>query len=159
MEISLFEMSRLLGLVIFCPLILAEILKRFAPNFTLKLSRAQYGVSLVSFVVTNIGVFSRYAAFLREEPSTVLISLGVSMVLAIVYFVAGMLFSMGRPLPDHLALIITFGIINNVLVVVLSSEFFSPIEATVAAIYTIPFFCLIVPLRLYQKWAMRQGTP
>ena len=159
MEISLFAMSGLLGLVIFCPLILAEILKRFAPGFTAKLSKGQYSISLVSFVITNLGVFSRYAAFLREEPSTVLISLGVSVILAFVYFVAGMLFSLGRPLPDHLASIITFGIVNNVLVLVLSSEFFSPIEATVAAMYTIPFFGLIVPLRLYQNWARRQDGP
>jgi BASS family bile acid:Na+ symporter len=79
--------------------------------------------------------------------------------LAVVYFVAGMLFSWGRPLPDHLSSIIAFGIMNNVLVLVLSSQFFSPIEATVAAMYTIPFFALIVPLRLYQNWARRQGAP
>ncbi len=159
MAISLLNMSSLLGLVVFCPLILAEIFKRFAPDFTAKLSRAQYGVSLVSFAVTNIGVFSRYAAFLRGEPSIVLTSLGVSAILAIAYFVAGMLFSLGRPLPDHLASIITFGIINNVLVLVLSSEFFSPVEATVAAMYTIPFFGLIVPLRLYRNWARSSGRP
>jgi BASS family bile acid:Na+ symporter len=159
MEISLLGMSGLLGLVIFCPLILAEILKRFAPDFTAKLSKGQYSIALVSFVITNLGIFSRYGVFLREEQSTVLISLGVSVILAVAYFVAGMLFSLGRPLPDHLALIIGFGFINNVLVLVLSSEFFSPIEVTVAAIYTIPFFGLIVPLRLYQNWAKRQGTP
>ena len=159
MEISLLGMSGLLGLVIFCPLILAEFLKRFAPRFTAKLSKGQYSISLVSFVVTNLGVFSQYAAFLREEPSTVLISLGVSVILAVVYFVAGMLFSWGRPLPDHLSSIIAFGIMNNVLVLVLSSQFFSPIEATVAAMYTIPFFALIVPLRLYQNWGRRQSVP
>ncbi len=159
MEISLLAMSGLLGLVIFCPLILAEILKRFAPDFTAKLSKGQYSIALVSFVITNLGIFSRYAAFLREEPSTVLISLGVSVILAVAYFVAGVMFSLGRPLPDHLSLIISFGFINSVLVLVLSSEFFSPIEATVAAMYTIPFFGLIVPLRLYQNWAKRQGTP
>jgi BASS family bile acid:Na+ symporter len=159
MEISLFAMSRLLGLVIFCPLILAEILKRFAPDFTAKLSKAQYSVALVSFVVTNVGIFSQCAAFLREEPSTVLISLGVSTILAAAYFVAGMLFSLGRPLPDHLSLIIIFGFINNVLAIVLSSEFFRPLEATVAAMYTIPFFGLIVPLRLYQNWARKHAGP
>ena len=150
---------RLLGLVIFCPLILAEILKRFAPDFTAKLSKGQYSVSLVAFVIANLGIFSRYASFLREQPSTVLISLCVSVILAAAYFVAGMLFSMGRPLPDHFSSIIAFGFINNVLVLVLSSEFFSPLEATVAAMYTIPFFGLIVPLRLYHNWARKQGAP
>jgi BASS family bile acid:Na+ symporter len=159
MEISLLAMSRLLGLVIFCPLIIAEILKRFAPNMAAKLSKGQYSVSLASFVITNLGVFSRYAAYLHEEPSTVLICLGVSVILAAAYFVAGMLFSMGRPLPDHLSLIISFGVINNVLVMVLSSEFFSHLEATVAAMYTIPFFALVVPLRLYQGWASKRSAP
>jgi BASS family bile acid:Na+ symporter len=159
MEISLLAMSGILGLVIFCPLILAEILKRFAPDFTAKLSKGQYSIALISFVITNLGIFSQYAVFLREEPSTVLVSLGVSVILAVAYFVAGMLFSLGRPLPDHLSLIISFGFINNVLVLVLCSQFFSPIEATVAAIYTIPFFGLIVPLRLYQNWAKRQAAP
>ncbi len=158
MEISLIAMSGLLGLVIFCPLILAEIFKRFAPDFAAKLSKGQYSIAVVSFVITNLGVFSQYAAFLREEPSTVLICLGVSAILAVAYFVAGMLFSLGRPLPDHLSLIISLGFVNNVLVLVLCAEFFSPVEATVAAMYTIPFFGLIVPMRLYQNWAKRQGT-
>jgi bile acid:Na+ symporter, BASS family len=160
MEISLLAMSRLLGLVIFCPLILAEILKRFTPDFSAKLSKRQYSISLIAFVITNLGIFSRYAGFLREEPSTVLHSLGVCVILAAAYFVAGMLFSLGRPLPDHLSLIITFGMMNNVLVLVFSSEFFTPLEATVAAMYTIPFFGLIIPLRLYQNWTgRRQGIP
>ena len=159
MKISLFAMSGLLALVIFCPLILAEILKRFAPDFTAKLSKGQYSIALAAFVITNLGIFSQYSAFLREEPSTVLISLGVSVILAAAYFVAGMLFSFGRPLSDQLSLIISFGFLNSVLVLVLSSEFFSPIEATVAAMYTIPFFGLIIPVRFYQNWAKRQGVP
>jgi BASS family bile acid:Na+ symporter len=153
MEISLAAMSRLLGLVIFCPLIVSEILKRFTPDFAARLSKAQYGVSLVSFVVTNIGIFSQLADFLRKEPATVLISLGVATLLAGTYFLAGMLFSLGRPLPDHLSLIIIFGFVNNVLAMVLSARFFGPLGTTVAAMYTIPFFCLIVPLRLYRNWA------
>ena len=54
MEISLLGMSGLLGMVIFCPLILAEVLKRFAPDFTAKLSKGQYSISLVAFVITNL---------------------------------------------------------------------------------------------------------
>lgn len=157
MEISLLGMSRLLGLVIFCPLVLSELLKRFVPAFSAKLARVQYPISLASFVVTNLGIFSQYAAFLRNEPLTVMVAIGVSSLLAAAYFLSGVLFSVGRALPDHLATIISFGIINNVLVVVLSSKFFSPIETTVAAMYTVPFFFLIIPLRLYRNWAGRRG--
>ncbi len=159
MEISLLAMSRLLGLVIFCPLILAEILKRFTPEFAAKLSRGQYSISMIAFVITNLGIFSRYGGFLREEPTTVLICLGVSVILAAAYFVTGMLFSLRRPLADQLSPIISLGIINNVLALVVSSQFFSRLEATVAAMYTIPFFALIVPLRLYHNRAKRQADP
>ena len=151
-EIPIAAMARLLGLIIFCPLVLAEALKRISPAFTAKLSKAQYCISLTAFAVTNVGVFSRYSAFLREEPSTVFISLGVAAILAAAYFVAGMLFSLGRPLPDHLSLIISFGLINNILGLVLSAKFFGHLEATVAAMYTIPFFGLLVPMRLYRNY-------
>jgi bile acid:Na+ symporter, BASS family len=43
---------------------------------------------------------------------------------------------------------------NNVLVIVFSAQFFTPIEPTVAAMYMIPFFALIVPLRAYQSWKL-----
>ncbi len=59
-----------------------------------RLSKCQYSIALISSVLTNLGVFSRYAVFLREEPLTVLISLGISVILAVAYFMAGMLFSL-----------------------------------------------------------------
>ena len=55
---------------------------------------------------------------------------------------AGILLSWGRPVEDQVAAVICLGIMNNVLVIVFSSQFFSPIEPTVAAMYMIPFFAL-----------------
>jgi len=40
---------------------------------------------------------------------------------------------------------------NNVLVIVFASEFFGPLEPTVAAMYMIPFFGLILPIRGYSR--------
>ena len=40
---------------------------------------------------------------------------------------------------------------NNVLVLVFASEFFGPLEPTLAAMYMIPFFGLIFPMRVYQR--------
>lgn len=42
------------------------------------------------------------------------------------------------------------GNMNNVLVIVFSSEFFGPVETMVAAMYIIPFFSLVIPLRYYR---------
>ena len=41
------------------------------------------------------------------------------------------------------------GNLNNVLVIVFSSEFFGPVEPLVAAMYMIPFFVIVIPLRYY----------
>jgi BASS family bile acid:Na+ symporter len=41
------------------------------------------------------------------------------------------------------------GNINNVLVIVFASEFFGPVEPLVAAMYMIPFFVIVIPLRCY----------
>ena len=75
-----------------------------------------------------------------------LIAFGVAILLAIFYFLAGLAFSWKKPIQDKVTVILMFGIMNNILVVVFSSEFFSPLEPTVAAAYCIPFFSFIIPL-------------
>lgn len=151
-HISFFAMVELLARVIFIPLLLAEILKRLSPLLTVRLRRCQYPFSLASFVVTNLGIFSKYSGFFFGEPSAVVLAFILAMGLGAVNGAAGILLSLNRPLEDQISLAISFGIVNNVLVLVFSSEFFSPLEPTVAALYTIPFFCLVVPLRAYRTW-------
>ena len=50
---------------------------------------------------------------------------------------------------NQLAGAVMLGNINNVLVVVFSSQFFGPVEPLVAAMYMIPFFVIVIPLRYY----------
>ena len=157
LEISVIDMSRLLCFVVFVPLIVAELMGRFLPVFSDRLSRIQYPVSLTSFVITNLGMFSKYDAFLRAAPGVLVGSLVVATILAGIYFVAGIIFSPGSPLADRLAVIISFAVLNNVLVLVFSATFFGPLEAVLAAIYSVPFFTLIIPLRLYEGWVKRRG--
>jgi BASS family bile acid:Na+ symporter len=100
-----------------------------------------------------LGVTPRYAEFFHDTPSAIMEALLVSAVLAVACFAAGILAAFRQPLDDRLAVIISFGIINNILVVVFSSEFFGPIEPLVAMVYTVPFFCSIVFLRAYALWS------
>ncbi len=85
------------------------------------------------------------------------IILAVAATLAVICFGAGIICTLGQSLPDQLALSIIFGMINYVLVIVFCSEFFGPLEATLAAVYSIPLFTLLVPLILYQCWGTRIG--
>jgi len=155
MDMSLFPMVRILLVVIFIPMAAAEVFKRVSARTAAKLVSRQYAISLFLFAVTNLGIFSKYSAFFYQKPMIVLSATGVSFFLGVVYFLAGLLISFGRAPKDQLAAVISFGIMNNVLVIVFSSEFFTPLEPTVAAMYMIPFFGLIIPMRAYRGWKTR----
>jgi BASS family bile acid:Na+ symporter len=152
MALSLVSMMRLLFMVVFIPVIAAETLKKTSRPFADKLIQNQYFISLFLFTVTNLGVFSRYSQFFYQQPMSILAATGAACLLAAIYLVAGLLISSGRNVEDQVATVICLGLMNNVLVLVFSSEFFTPLEPTVAAMYMIPFFGLILPLRAYRGW-------
>jgi BASS family bile acid:Na+ symporter len=156
MDLSLLGMMRTLFMVIFVPVVVAEILKRISSSLVQGLIRKQYYFSLVLFTVTNLGIFSRYSEFFYQEPMTILTAAAVACILGGLYLLAGLLLACGRPVEDQVAAVICLGVMNNVLVIVFSSEFFTPLEPTVAAMYMIPFFGLILPLRAYKEWKRRK---
>jgi len=157
MELSVWAMMRLLLVVIFVPVALAQLLKKLSSAAVETLRRYQFLISLVMFAVTNMGIFSKYSNFFYQEPMTIALATVVAFILAALYLVAGILLSWGRPVEDQVASVICLGIMNNVLVIVFSSQFFTPIEPTVAAMYMIPFFALIVPLRAYRSWKVKRN--
>jgi BASS family bile acid:Na+ symporter len=152
MELSVWAMMRLLLIVIFVPVALAQLLKKLSSTAVESLRRHQFPISLFVFAVVNLGIFSKYSNFFYQEPMTIVLATVVAFVLAALYLLAGLLLSWGRPVEDQVAAVICLGTMNNVLVLVFSSQFFTPIEPTVAAMYMIPFFALIVPLRAYRSW-------
>lgn len=152
MELSVWAMMRLLVIVVFVPVMLAQVLRKLSSRAVESLRRNQFPISLFMFAVTNMGIFSKYSNFFYREPMTIALATVVAFLLAALYLVAGILLSWGRPVEDRVAAVICLGIMNNVLVIVFSAEFFTPIEPTVAAMYMIPFFALIVPLRAYRGW-------
>jgi bile acid:Na+ symporter, BASS family len=156
MDISVISMMRLLFMVVFVPVVLAEILKRISRPLVEILIRKQYYLSLVLFMITNLGIFSRYSDFFFQEPATILMATAAAFILGGMYFLTGLLLACRRPVEDQVATVICLGIMNNVLVIVFSSEFFTPLEPTVAAMYMIPFFGLILPLRAYKEWKKRK---
>jgi BASS family bile acid:Na+ symporter len=147
-------MANILGMVVFVPFVLAEILKRSSPRLTVKLIDKRFSLSLVLFALTNFGVFSKYSVYFRQQPSMVWVAFLVTVVLAGIYFVTGVVFSWKLALPEQLAIIISLSQVNNVLVLVFASQLFGPIEPMVAAMYSVMFFSLLVPIRGYQRWRL-----
>ena len=138
--ISFWAMLKLLATVIFIPIVLVEIIRYGWPRLIAPIMKISFPVSLLMF----------YASFFQEKPSVILAATGVVFFLAAIYCAVGIFFFRRGPLHNHLAGAVMLGNINNVLVIVFSSAFFGPLEPLVAAMYTIPFFVLILPLRYYR---------
>jgi BASS family bile acid:Na+ symporter len=148
--ISFFAMIRLLALVIFVPIIAVEVLRYLAPKLIAPIMKIQFPVSLLMFALINFGIFYRYAPFLRKDPSVIIHAIVVVFILAAIYCVIGIFFFWNSSLSNQLAGAVMLANLNNVLVIVFSSQFFSPLEPMVAAMYMIPFFVIVIPLRYYR---------
>lgn len=157
MEISVWAMMQLLLIVIFVPVAIAQTITKISPDAVALLRRHQFPISLVLFAVTNMGIFSRYSNFFYHEPMTIVMAMAVAFILGALYLVMGILLSWARPVEDQVAAVICLGMMNNVLVIVFSSQFFTPIEPTVAAMYMMPFFALIIPLQAFRTWKLAKG--
>jgi BASS family bile acid:Na+ symporter len=112
--------------------------------------KRQFPISLLLFAIINLGVFYRYAPFFKKEPAMIIMASIIALVLAAVYCITGIIFFWKNSIENQLAGAVMLGNLNNVLVIVFSSEFFGPVEPMVAAMYMIPFFVLVVPLRYYR---------
>jgi predicted Na+-dependent transporter len=157
MAIPLLDMMRLLVMVVFIPLAAAEVLKKAAPR-TVGLIRAkQFPLSLIIFAMTNLAVFSKFADFFRQNIVILATSISAAFLLGAIFVAAGILVAWWWTLPDQLASAISLWIMNYILVIVFSAQFFSPIEPTVAALYTFPFYALVLPLRAWRNYRLRTG--
>lgn len=148
-EISMIAMIRMLLLVIFVPILIVEALRRLTPDLLKHVIRVQFPLSLVLFALINLGIFCRYSALFRTEPAVILTAAVAAAALSAICCAGGILFFWRGPLEDQLAGAVMLGNMNNVLVIVFASAFFGPIEPLVSAMYIIPFFGLVMPLRYY----------
>jgi len=148
--ISFLSMLRMLALVIFVPIIAVEALRRLMPKLIAPIMKIQFPLSLLFFALINLGVFYRYAPFFKKEPGVIIQATIVAFVLAAIYCLVGIFFFRKSTLQNQLAGAVMLGNLNNVLVIVFASEFFGPVEPMVAAMYMIPFFVIVIPLRYYR---------
>jgi BASS family bile acid:Na+ symporter len=147
-EISFLVMVKILAMVIFLPAFAAILLRYLSPAFLEKLDKVQFPASLILIACINLGVFAKYSPFFIEMPEKVAETILVSFILSAVYHVVGFLVTWGMKREDRLAGAISFAYMNNVLIIVFSSQFFGPLSPALAALYMLPFFTMIVPARI-----------
>ena len=155
MEIPLLDMMRLLVMVVFIPLAAAEVLKKAAPRTVDIIRGKQFPISLMLFAMTNLGVFSKLADFFRQNFLILITSISAAFLLGAIFIASGILVAWRWKLSDQLASVISLWIMNYILVIVFSARFFSPLEPTVAALYTFPFYAMVIPVRAWRNRRMK----
>jgi BASS family bile acid:Na+ symporter len=147
-EISFLMMMKVLAMVIFLPAVAAIFLRYLFPSLLEKLEGVQFPVSLFLFAFINLGVFAKYSSFFIEAPMKVAETILMAFVLSVLYHGVGFLVTWRMKREDRLAGAISFAYMNNVLIVAFSSQFFGPLSPALAALYMLPFFTMIVPVRI-----------
>ena len=147
-KISFLEMVKVLAMVVFLPGVAVILLRHLYPSLLEKLEKGQFPVSLCMFACINLGVFAKYSSFFIKRPVRVAETILVAFVLSVISHLVGFLLTWGMKREDRLAGAISFAYMNNVLIVVFSSQFFGPLAPALAALYMLPFFAMIVPARI-----------
>jgi len=145
------DMIQTLALVVFIPVLIVEGIRKTMPRLLSEIMKIKYPASLALFGVTNIAIFSQYAVFFHREPAAIGTATILAFSLSMIYLVFGIMTFRKHSLEDKLAGAVIFANINNVMVLVFASRFFGAMEAIVAAIYNIPYFGIILLMRIYTK--------
>jgi BASS family bile acid:Na+ symporter len=148
LEIPYTHMAHLLALILLPPGILVFLLKRYAPGLVLSVDRLSMLVGLPLFFFTTLAVIAPFAGQVTGDPSSVLVSLGLATLLAVIFAAIGL--GLARLWPRHLdGLSFALGLTcsNNVLVAVFASRFFGPDPTLLAVLYMLPYFLILLPMR------------
>lgn len=156
-EISFLGMMQMLCIVIFVPIITVNLLRYLTPVLLDRIMKMRFPISLIIFAIINLGVFSKYSGFFFNNPEIIIEATVIALLLGSIYVIAGIIVQWNSTAANQIAASIAFGNINNVLVIVFSSQFFGPVEPTLAAMYMIPSFGLILPLRAYQRYREQES--
>ncbi len=156
--IPLKVMVTLLSTVLFVPMVVVFIVKRFYPGIIETIMKRQFPLSLILFALINFGVFSKYSRFFHENISQIGLAVVVAYVLSVIYYFVGYIMFPRRTMAERLAAGVSLAAMNNVLVIMFASEFFGPLSPTLAAVYMFPYYTMIVPVKLLAAWASKKES-
>ena len=88
---------------------------------------------------------------MRQSPSFIFQALGAACLLCVLMTLAALPITRHMTRQTRLAFLISFGVINNVLLMIVCMEFFSATEALMAAAYLVPLYILLFYYRLCSR--------
>ncbi len=146
-EVSSWSLAFSLSFYILLPMFLAELFRKVNPKGTELLISRRKGLNVVLFAVTNFAIFANNAENISVGGAKILPCFLLSCLAAIIFMICGYVCSLHLPNKQRTAAMISFAMTNNILVIVLSGSYFGSTEILVAAMYTIPFFLVTIPIR------------
>lgn len=156
-DLSLSGMTLSLCVTILIPFGAAFLTRRL-PALTASILKRQFPAALVTNGVSILAIFSQYSEVLRQSPALVFQALGAACLLGLVMMAAGVLLPSAMPGDRRLAFLISYGTMNNVLMLIVSMEFFSVTEALMAAMYLVPLNALLLWYRRRaQAWGVHEA--
>ncbi len=145
------DMTLSLAMTITIPFCVAQCARRAAPALTATVLRQRMPIFLACMGFSTIAIFSRYSSVLLESPEYMLKAVGVACLLCLVIFCISSALTWWMPPDKQMAVVISCVSMNNILMLILSLEFFSVSEVLLAALYAVPFFGAIFPYRLLHR--------
>lgn len=151
-EMSVLGMLLTLAIIVFIPIICAETVRKICPWLVRFLLGRSFFINTFLFFILGISVFSQNAHFLHANPSVVIEALVVDLVIAAVAFALALILFRRYTLDTQIAAVVVLVSINNFLVVVLANRFFGFREIIVSALFSVPFFLVVIPCQLYRAY-------
>ncbi len=150
-NLSLGGMTVSLCITILVPFFLAWIIRVHLHRLTTVLLNNQYPVSIFCIFFSNVAIFSQYATVLHQDPLLIVYALIAACLLCVLMTALALPLAHRHDGPTGLAFVMSYGIVNNILILILSMEFFSANEALVAAGYLVPCYLMLLYYRHYAR--------
>ncbi|MDR2727385.1 MAG: symporter [Deltaproteobacteria bacterium] len=150
-HLSLGGMTVSLCVTILVPFVLANLTRAKLPRLTGIILDCRYPFTIMNIGFTNVAIFSQYGELLHQNPALIPSALTAALALSILMTVAALPTARRMEPRQGLAFVICYGTINNILIMILSMEFFTITEALVAAAYLVPVYMLLLYYRHYAR--------
>lgn len=149
-EIPILQMIFVLATALFAPIAAGWFVRKRWPAAAKKIDNKSFPASIIFIALMNFGLFAQISGLFFKDPWFLLTEISAVFILFAAYSAMGYLsgFAMGRKKKEFVAAgIVTMTYMNNVLVFVFASQFFSPNDAALAAFYNLPYYGLILLLK------------
>jgi bile acid:Na+ symporter, BASS family len=147
-DIPFINMVFLLSAALFTPLAAGWFTKKYVPAVSKFADEKSFPLSLIFIVLINFGMFAKFSSYFYQEQVFLLQTIAIAFVCYAAYSLVGYTSAPGSR-HERAAGLIAMSYINNVLVVVLASQFFGSQVAALAAFYNIPYYAGIVAIKKF----------